>query len=332
MVPPLVTISIPLYNCEEFLERCLESVLKQTYPHIEVILINDQTKDNSVKIAEDFISRHNLEQWKIIHLEENSGLSVVRNKGIDLAAGKYLFFLDSDDEILPETILKMVEIAEKNNLQMVVGNVVSINAASGEISDMFSIKSKKDFLCGNSEIFKNFVAGMYPTSSWNKLTNVEFLRKNQLYFSPGLYAQDALQSFQTALKLQFMGFLRENTYRYYLHENSVIHNRQKRHFDNWMTIASEIDKTLQREKNPERRKLILQHLVEFKSQTLVMNWKAQKDETLWKESYRNYKRLSKLSLSDYFSSQFQPAHKKADLFNRLPTELGFRFFKWRFYR
>lgn len=89
---PLVTISIPLYKCEVFLKDCLESVRSQTYTNIEVTLINDQTPDNSVQIAEDFIKTNNLQNWKIDHLEKNSGLSVVRNKGIDTAKGKYLFF------------------------------------------------------------------------------------------------------------------------------------------------------------------------------------------------------------------------------------------------
>ena len=81
---PLVTISIPIYKCEEFLIKCLHSILNQTYQNIEVSLINDQTPDNSVQIAEDFIAKHQLQNWKIYHLEQNSGLSVVRNKGIEI--------------------------------------------------------------------------------------------------------------------------------------------------------------------------------------------------------------------------------------------------------
>lgn len=92
LMNPLVTISIPIYNCSDFLEACLESVRLQTYPNIEVTLINDQTPDGSLKIAENFITLHQVQNWKILHLEKNSGLSVVRNKGIDTAKGKYLFF------------------------------------------------------------------------------------------------------------------------------------------------------------------------------------------------------------------------------------------------
>lgn len=329
---PLVTISIPLYKCEEFLKACLESVQAQTYPNIEVTLINDQTSDNSVEIAESFINDNDLKNWRIYHLEKNSGLSVVRNKGIDTAQGKYLFFLDSDDEISLNAIELMVEIAEAEQVEMVVGDVDTIDANTGLSSEIFSSKTRSKKITGNCEILQHFVDGKYPTSSWNKLVLLNFLKENKLYFTPGLFAQDALQSFQTALKLNSIGFLHKKTYRYYLHENSVIHNRKKEHFDNWFTIASLIDISLKSKENRSRKNLILKHLIEFKNITLIMNWKAQKNETLWKESYSNYKTLTSLSLMDYFSNNFSMSVKKINLFNQLPTELGFRLFKWRYER
>lgn len=332
MINPLVTISIPLYNCADFLEACLESVRLQTYAHIEVTLINDQTPDNSVQIAEEFIQKHQLENWRIIHLAKNSGLSVVRNKGIDTALGKYIFFVDSDDQLFPETIALMVGCAEESQMDLVVGNVETVNVNTGVTSDMFKIDAEEKSLKGNIVIFEAFVKGKYPTTSWNKLISVNFLRNNKLYFTPGLYAQDALHSFQVGLKLESIGFVQEKTYQYFLHENSVIHNRNKKHFDNWMTIASEIDACLKSEKSSERRHLILLHLIEFKNITLIMNWRAQKNEQLWKESYCNYKTLTKLNCMDYFSNRFSKSIKKADLFNRLPTYLGLKLFKWRWGR
>src|SRR5690554_3740837 len=123
---PLVTISIPLYKCEDFLEKCLDSVKNQTYQNIEVTLVNDQTPDNSVEIAEEFIQKHNLENWRIYHFEKNKGLSVVRNKGIDTAQGKYLFFLDSDDTITKDCIEVLVKIAEETEAEIVVGNTTQV--------------------------------------------------------------------------------------------------------------------------------------------------------------------------------------------------------------
>ncbi len=146
---PLVTISIPLFKCEEFLEKCLLSVL-------------------------------------------NAGLSVVRNKGIDTAQGKYLFFLDSDDVITPDCIEIMVEIAEKEQLEMVVGNTIMLNLSDGREKDFFRVNSSQNIIANNEEVFRAFIEGRYASSSWNKLVLLDFIRKNQLYFTKGLFAQDEL--------------------------------------------------------------------------------------------------------------------------------------------
>ena len=182
---PLITISIPLFKCEEFLEKCLLSVLNQTYKNLEVTLINDQTPDNSVEIAEKFIVEHQLQNWKIYHLEENSGLSVVRNKGIDTAQVKYLFFLDSDDVITPDCIEIMVEIAEKEQLEMVVVNTIMLNLSDGRKKDFFRVNSSQNIITNNEEVFRAFIEGRYASSSWNKLVLLDFIRKNQLYFTKG---------------------------------------------------------------------------------------------------------------------------------------------------
>ena len=285
---PLVTISIPLFKCEEFLEKCLLSVL-------------------------------------------NAGLSVVRNKGIDTAQGKYLFFLDSDDVITPDCIEIMVKIAEKEQLEMVVGNTIMLNLSDGREKDFFRVNSSQNIITNNEEVFRAFIEGRYASSSWNKLVLLDFIRKNQLYFTKGLFAQDELQSFQTALVLNRLGFVDfdKTTLYYFLHSKSVIHNRNKRNFDNWFTIGQYIDKALHEEKKEERKKLILKYLIDFKTLTLQMNWKAQKSEKLWKESYNNYKTLRSLSILDYFSCKFSKETKKNSFLNNLPTDLGFQIFKKR---
>ncbi len=121
----------------------------------------------------------------------------------------------------------------------------------------------------------------------------------------------------------------KTTLYYFLHSKSVIHNRNKRNFDNWFTIGQYIDKALHEEKKEERKKLILKYLIDFKTLTLQMNWKAQKSEKLWKESYNNYKTLSSLSILDYFSCKFSKEIKKISFLNNLPTDLGFQIFKKR---
>lgn len=326
----LVTISIPLFKCEEFLERCLDSVRLQTYQNIEVSLINDQTPDNSVEIAENYIQKYQLENWKIIHLDENSGLSVVRNKGIDTANGKYLFFLDSDDEITKNCIESLVKVADETAAELTVSQIECVQQKTNQKS--FCLGKMKNFesIIGNDQVFKRFVNKRINSSAVNKLFLVDFYRKNTIYFVPGLFAQDELWTFHSCLKLNRVAFSQHITYYYYLHQNSVIHNRTKRNFDNWFTIGKEIDKVYKVEKSTERKNLILQYLINFKTITLLMNWKAQKDEALWKESYKNYKSLSSLGIFDYLNSKISSHYKKQNFLQNLPTRLGFKVFLKRF--
>ena len=242
MKVPLVTISIPIYNCENYLINCLQSVVNQIYKNIEIQLVDDLGNDNSMQLAEDFVLKHPDFNFKILKNEKNSGLSVVRNVGIDSAQGKYIFFLDSDDEITPDCISKMVEIAEREHVEMVCGNVRTIKLESKEEIDAFRLHNTQEKITNNTEIFESFIQGRFPVPSWNKLILLDFLKQNKLYFKEGLFAQDSLQSFETALVLNSVFFLRDDTYIYYLHQDSVIHNRKKKHFDNWITIATEFEK------------------------------------------------------------------------------------------
>lgn len=329
---PLVTVSVPIYKCEKFIENCLLSIKDQIYKNIEVILVNDQTPDNSLAIIENFINEHQLSNWRVINLETNSGLSVVRNEGIINAKGKYIFFVDSDDEILPDAIESLVRLSEETGAEISMGEVQGVKIPSNEKVDVFPIDTRADILNGNLEILKELVDGGFAVSSWNKLISVDFLRSNNLYFTKGLYAQDSLHTFEMGLHLETLAFLRKKTYIYYLHQDSVIHNRKKVHFDNWITIAQKINEHYSKEKNTKRKKLILEYLINFKAVTLQMNWKAQQNEELWKNSYKAYNELSGLNFSDYLSSAYSTQLKKQDLFYRLPLFIGYRFFRWRFDR
>mgnify|MGYP000916714076 CR=1 FL=1 len=330
MNAPLVTISIPIYNCENHLINCLQSVVNQKYKNLEVQLVDDLGNDNSMQVAEDFIQKHPDFHFKILRNEKNSGLSVVRNVGIDNAQGKYIFFLDSDDEITPDCISKMVEIAEREHVEMVCGNVRTIKLESKEEIDAFRLHNTQEKITNNTEIFESFIQGRFPVPSWNKLILLDFLKQNKLYFKEGLFAQDSLQSFETALVLNSVFFLKDDTYIYYLHQDSVIHNRKKKHFDNWITIATEFEKHYQKEQNPERKKQILGYLIDYKDLTLLMNWKAQRNEELWKYSYNAYKKLASFSLAEYLSSDFNLALKKKNFLQNLPTNLGYKIFRKRF--
>ena len=126
MQKPLVSIIIPVYKVEDYIERCLRSVINQTYSRLECILVDDCSPDNSVSIAKKVLAEFTFNAKFIFH-HQNEGLSVTRNTGIQHATGKYLYFLDSDDEITPDAIKRLVEISEKYQAEITVGKNIVID-------------------------------------------------------------------------------------------------------------------------------------------------------------------------------------------------------------
>jgi len=107
----MVSVIIPVYNAEEYLSRCLDSIITQDYQDLEIIVIDDCSKDNTKKIIDLYFKKDS--RVKPIFLKKNSGVSVARNKGLDRYTGDYVLFVDSDDYLLPGAITKLVNAAEQ---------------------------------------------------------------------------------------------------------------------------------------------------------------------------------------------------------------------------
>lgn len=329
---PVVSVIIPLYEVEKFIIRCLESVKNQTYPHLECLIIEDCGPDNSLQLTQEYLAAHPDFPARILYHEVNKGLSDARNTGMRAARGKYCCFLDSDDEITPNAIENLVARAEETGAEMTLGEVNCINEEEGWERDIFPIKVEGDLIDGNTEVFRAFIADDYPGMACNKLMNLEFLLKNELFFVSGLLSQDVLWSFQCAFKINRIAILREVTYLYYFHGASIIHNRGEKHFNDWILISEAFKKRYREEQNPVKKQLIKLYILRFKTLTLQLNWKGQRNEQLWKKSYRAYQHNIGMSLADYFSSRYSRQEKREDFLQKLPPALGFRIFKYRFER
>ena len=112
----LVSVIIPVYNVQQYLPQCLESVCNQTYSRIEIIVVDDGSKDTSGTIADEYAEKD--ERITVIH-KANGGLSSARNEGIDHAKGEYYLFVDSDDYIDPETVERLLGAMLKQDAQLV---------------------------------------------------------------------------------------------------------------------------------------------------------------------------------------------------------------------
>lgn len=117
----MISVIMPVYNMEQYLERCLKSVVKQTYSNLEILLINDGSSDKSGDICEQWAKQDR--RIRVFH-KENGGLSDARNWGLEYAKGEYLCFVDSDDYMEPDMLEKLLNALEKNAAEIAVCNFV----------------------------------------------------------------------------------------------------------------------------------------------------------------------------------------------------------------
>jgi len=219
----LVSIIIPLYNKEQYFERCFDSVVRQTYKNIECIIVEDCSTDGSLELAERLIKNYagNVKFLLIKH-EQNGGLSVARNTGIKNSNGEYIYFLDSDDEITENCI---------NSLVMLVEQYPSVNIVQGNVyqyprveKDPYELKGKlPEFASGNLEIKKCYSTYL-PVNAWNKLISNKFITQNDLYFKPGIIHEDYLWRFFMLKRISSFAYTDEYCYIRYFLPDSIMTN------------------------------------------------------------------------------------------------------------
>lgn len=214
-----VSVIIPVYNVAKYIERCLLSVLNQTWQNLEIILVDDCSPDNSMEIAREVIVSHTRgEMVKCLAHEKNGGLSVARNTGISIATGDYLYFLDSDDYI-PETSIELLATTASQKLpDFVIGNY-EVTGAERWAPPLFL---KTGFYDGNAMILSDYAHEKWYVMAWNKLVNRNYLLLNKLYFKEGIVHEDDLWSFKLACTSQSMAVVNTTTYYYCMQPDSIM--------------------------------------------------------------------------------------------------------------
>lgn len=180
----LVSIIVPVYNSEKFLKSCVDSILKQTYRNLELILVDDGSTDSSPQICDDYKSQDS--RVVVIH-KPNGGISNARNKGIEIAKGEYLTFVDNDDYLPPKALEAYVDCINKTHANVVQGDVLFQLISEplhrekiiDDEKDEYIIENPCDFLKKNS-VNKTYV--------WSKLYKTEIARSH--HFPEGRFGED----------------------------------------------------------------------------------------------------------------------------------------------
>lgn len=255
-----ISIIIPVYNVSAYIERCMDSVISQTYSDMECIFVDDCSPDNSTDlIAQKMTSYSGPIVFKMIRHEQNKGLSGARNSGIYTSTGDYLYFLDSDDEISEKCVEELVNLANKYaGVDIVQGSSVVLNGE--KINNMYQLKDDlPQFSENHLWLKKNLLErAIIPVTAWNKLINRRFITANNLFFKEGLIHEDEHWTFFAAKHIRSMAFCKVPTYRHYIHEGTIMTSDQRKSISSWLVIINDFINHTDAELDRIQRKVILE--------------------------------------------------------------------------
>ncbi len=220
---PLISVIIPAYNTEKYLAECIDSVLNQTYKNFEVICIDDGSTDGTLKILEQYALKD--KQIKVIS-QQNQGLSITRNIGLDLAKGKYIYFLDSDDMIIPETFEEIIPIMEKYNLDSFHFDI-KVFFDTKKCEDKYSNwnptkQTSFSYVQEGAELFRSFLEckGIWVMAG-SQINKKDFLIKNNLLWYPKIIHEDELFTVIALLCAKRTYHINKQYYLYRKRDNSI---------------------------------------------------------------------------------------------------------------
>ena len=217
-----VSIVVPVYNVSLYVERCIKSVMAQTYPVLECIIVDDASLDDSIAKCENMIARYDgPTHFVIIHHDHNRGLSAARNTGTDASQGDYVFYLDSDDELTPDCIEKLAgPIEDDSSIEMVQGNYQIYKDGITWIGNE-KLSIEENVLSSAAVRDCYYDKATLRVTAWNKLIAKCFLTDNGLSFPEGILHEDVPWAFFTVKLLRHLYLIPDVTYHYYVRPLSI---------------------------------------------------------------------------------------------------------------
>lgn len=211
---PKISVIIPVYNVEQYLRQCLDSVVNQTYKNLEIFCVDDGSTDNSGKICEEYSLKDN--RITVIH-KQNDGISSARNAVIDMVKGRYITFIDSDDYVESDFIEYLYNILKKFNCKMSVctHNIVKNN----KIKKSFNLKT--DYKLSSQECIKRLLYNDgIDTSAWAKLYEKSLF--NDIRYPVGKLFEDIATTYKFFIKSKEIACGHLAKYNYNVRDNSIV--------------------------------------------------------------------------------------------------------------
>lgn len=217
---PLVSVIVPVYNVANHIEECIGSLINQTYPHIELLLVDDCGTDNSIELVTALLSNSSV-TWKLLRHDKNRGLSAARNTGVDAATGDYLYFIDSDDFLDKNALSILVSKAQETQAEMVMGNYQNYYQ-DGTTKQGFATRTNKSIL--EPDPLKGYIQQRYAPMAWNKLIKSSWYKAKKVRFIEGILHEDEPWSLILAFQCNKISYVNDIIYFYRQREGSIMHS------------------------------------------------------------------------------------------------------------
>ncbi len=210
-----ISVIVPVYNVEEYLARCVDSVLAQTYENLEVILVDDGATDTSGTICDDFAAKDS--RVKVIH-KENGGLSSARNTGLEAATGECIAFVDSDDWIEPDAYAHLLGLMEKHQVKLVCGGRYDVSGKTGQRT-VGLCPRREEVISGEELAGRIFLWDGCDSSACDKLYHRSLLKNFR--YPEGKVCEDVPVTYKIVLQADLVAMSDKPFYNYYHRPGSI---------------------------------------------------------------------------------------------------------------
>ena len=246
MEKPVVSVIIPVYNGEKYLKECLDSVIRQSFSHWEMICINDGSTDGSLRILEDFARMD--DRIRVLS-QDNQGQSAARNAGMRCALGAYILFLDCDDRLMPDALERLTERAAEDQLDILYFDGETFFNDGLDTEEKFAgyrqVYHAKITISGTltgTEMFRTlYESGSYRVSVCMQLFRRTFLQETGMTFYPGILYEDNLFTMKTMTQAKRTGYCHQTFYMRRIRPNSIVtQSKDYRHLRSYVIAYTQI--------------------------------------------------------------------------------------------
>lgn len=262
-----VSVVVPIYNVEKYLNKCIDTIVHQTYKNLEIILVDDGSKDKSGLLCNQWADKDS--RIKVIH-KENGGLSSARNAGMENASGDYIMFEDSDDWLEPELIEHSIECIQKDEADIVIFGYRKVDEMENSIGE---------FIFGKGVLTKEQLAKQLHTRilemsfgyAWNKLYNFQTIKDSGLQFDSTIIDREDLvfnmQLLSCVNKVNYLDFI---GYNYLQRNTSLLHNSDLGRLNNIETFCQKMS-DIDLKDEEMKRKVYNMNVLHYLSDCMIKN-------------------------------------------------------------